>query len=668
MRISVCLGSTVLFLASVSPLLVRAQFQPPNPDELKMTSDPKAPGADAVYLEIKEIDNDPEHYQLIYERIKVLTDKGKELATVSLPYLVGGFKIHAIEGRTIHPDGTIVPLEGKPEDLMTAKSGTAEIGRKVFTLPSVEVGSVLEYQYQIDYGDNYFSSPLWQIQKRYYVYKAHYEFMPFEQFRAHNVNQGSSSRYLTDAKGRAINSLIWWKNLPSGVDVNTNISGSYSVDVTDIPPIPDEDWMPPIDSVLYKVLFYYEATTSAQAFWEDAAKEWGKEVDHFAEASKPIQEAVASLVAPGDSDLVKAQKLYDAVQGLDNTDYTRRRTASELKQLKLKAAKRAADTWTQKAGSSDDIALLYLAMLRAAGLKAYAARVADRAYRLFDPSYMNIEQLDDTVVILDSGGKEIDLDPGEKMCPFGVLSWRHSDSAGIRESAQGMELTRTPEQEYTQNVTDRVGEVTISGNGSVTGQIRIIMGGQAAMRWRQIAIENDMDEVKKRFDREIQSEVPEGVEAHVDHFLGMSDRDVNLMAIVNVKGELGTSTARRLMLPAFFFETRGNTPFVKQEKRLEPVDMHYGDTLVDEVTYQLPQGMNVEAAPQNTDNLWKGRAIYDVKIKNGAGAITVTRTMARAFTLVKAGEYADLRGFYQKAAASDQQEVVLAEPRAAGGN
>ena len=94
-------------------------------------------------------------------------------------------------------------------------------------------------------------------------------------------------------------------------------------------------------------------------------------MDHFAEPTKPIREAVAGLIAPGDSDLDKARKLYKAVQALDNTDYSRKKSESELKQLNLKAAKRAEDTWSQKSGSSEDIALLYLAMLRAAGLTAY---------------------------------------------------------------------------------------------------------------------------------------------------------------------------------------------------------------------------------------------------------------------------------------------------------
>jgi len=83
----------------------------------------------------------------------------------------------------------------------------------------------------------------------------------------------------------------------------------------------------PIYSVLYKVLFYYKSSFSASDFWISEAKRWSKDVDHFAETSKPIQEAVSGLIAPSDSDLDKAKKLYKAVQALDNTDFSRKKVS-----------------------------------------------------------------------------------------------------------------------------------------------------------------------------------------------------------------------------------------------------------------------------------------------------------------------------------------------------
>jgi hypothetical protein len=40
------------------------------------------------------------------------------LATISVPYVPGADKVTKIEGRTIHPDGTVIPLTVKPDDLL----------------------------------------------------------------------------------------------------------------------------------------------------------------------------------------------------------------------------------------------------------------------------------------------------------------------------------------------------------------------------------------------------------------------------------------------------------------------------------------------------------------------------------------------------------------------
>jgi hypothetical protein len=666
MRISVFVRNAFLFVAVASPVVVCAQFQPPTDEELKMTADPKAPGAAAVYLNIEEVTDDPLHYHSFHARIKVLAEKGKELATVEIPYQRGNFKVEDIKARTIHADGTVIPLAGKPEDLLISKTGERQFGRMVFTLPSVEVGSILEYRYQIRYDDNHYSSPSWEIQRPYFVHKAHYAFTPFKGFL--NGSQNATSMHLVDARGNALNTLIWWSILPSGVAIKTDVSGHYSVDLADIPPIPHEEWMPPIHSLLYKVLFYYKGASNAGDFWISEAKRWSKEVDHFAEPSKPIHDAVAGLIAPGDGDLDKAKKLYKAVQALDNTDFSRKKGESELKQLKLKAAKTAEDTWAQKSGSSEDIALLYLAMLRAAGLTAYEMKVVDRARSIFTPGYLDFDQLDDDVVILSSGGKEIVLDPGEKMCTFQTLHWRHAGASGIRQSAEGRALWTTPLLPYTANTLVRIGDVTLDGHGAVTGEFRFVMSGQEALRWRQASLRYDQDEVKKQFDRWLESMVPSGVEAHIDHFLGLDDPDVNLVAVVKVNGTLGAATSKRLLLPGFFFETRGRTPFVDQAKREEPVDMHYGDQVTDQVAYHLPPGLAAEGAPQDTKIPWEGHAILVTKIKTAPDQITIARVLSRAFTFATPEEYQSLRDFYQKVAAADQQQLVLTASPAAKGN
>ena len=447
------------------------------------------------------------------------------------------------------------------------------------------------------------------------------------------------------------------------------MAGVFHLEVTDIPAAPDEEFMPPLDGMLYQVKFYYKSSRDSAQYWIDEAKRWSKEVDHFAEPSKTIKEAVAGIIAPGDSDLDKAKKLYKAVQALDNTDYSRKKTDAELKQLKLKVARHAEDTWAQKSGSSQDIALLYLAMLRAAGLNANDMKVVDRSERVFAMGLLDFDQLDDDIVVLNIAGKDISLDPGEKMCPFQTVRWTHSGTAGIVQGDHVRSLAITPEQTYTSNKLTRNGDLTIDEHGAVTGQLTFVMLGQEALAWRQLALRNDQDELKKQFDRSLESAVPDGIEAHIDHFLGLDDPDANLIAIVKVHGNLGAATSKRLLVPGFFFQTRGSHPFVNQEKRLEPVDMHYGDTVSDQIVYRLPANMSVEGAPQDTKIPWQGHAVFATKTAAAPNQITIARIFARGFSSVKPEEYQDLRGFYQKVAAADQAQLVLTKtPPAQKGN
>ncbi|HLY41128.1 MAG TPA: DUF3857 domain-containing protein [Terracidiphilus sp.] len=645
---------------------LHAQFQEPTKDELQMTSDPKAPGAAATYLNVEEITDDPLHYHSFYARIKVLQEKGKDLATVEIPYQHGNYKVTDIRGRTIHSDGTIIPLEGKPEDLLTSKFGDKQLARLVFTLPSAEVGSILEYRYQLRYDDNHYSSPSWQIQRPYFVHKAHYAFTPFKAFLkgAQNV----TSQFLIDAKGNAVNSLIYWPVLPTGAKVVTDGIGRYSLDVSDIPAIPDEEWMPPVASILYHVLFYYKSAFNSADFWISEAKRWSKDVDHFAEPSKPIQAAVAGIIAPGDNEREKARKLYKAVQALDNTDFSREKGKAELKQLGLRVAKRAEDTWAQKSGSSQDITLLYLAMLRAAGLTAYDMKVVDRDRGIFAPGYLEFDQLDDDIVLAMIDGKEVALDPGEKMCPFELMHWKHTAASGIRQGPEGRDIYTSQLLPYTANTLTRIGEVTVDAHGAVTGSFRFIMVGQGALRWRQAELENDPDEVKKSFDRWLQGMLPEGVQGHLDHLIGADDPDVNLIAFVNVQGALGTATAKRLLMPGFFFETRSRQPFVEEATRVELVDMHYGEKVTDQVTYHLPDGMTIEGTPQDVNIPFAKMAVFATKTIPAQGKVTEAREMLRGFTFVTQEQYSALRDFYQKINASDQQQLVLTAAPSAKGN
>jgi hypothetical protein len=640
------------------PVSLMAQFQPPTDEELKMTAEPKAPGAAAIYLYREETVDDNLHYHSLYARIKVLTEKGEELATVSVPYAKGSDSITDVKARTIHSDGTITLLDVKPADLVAVKGKEYQINKMVFTLPSAEVGSILEYRWQLRYSDETLNSPDWEIQQPYYVRKAHYLFNPYKYLER-----------VTDSKGNGASRLSYTTMLPPGVKVNfeQNIN-KYSLDITDVAAIPDEEYMPPMGAFEDRVKFYYTSSFNKDDYWKHEGATWSRDMDKFGNESKGLKEVVAGLIASADSEDVKAHKLYDAVMTLDNTDYTRRKSSAEMKQLGIKQVKTAEDVWKQKSGSSDEIALVYMAMARIAGLKANAAVVSNRDRQFFNQFFMSMRQLDDVLVIVSINGKETVLDPGTRYASFGELDWRHMFVSGLRQMDKVATFFTTNGNTFKEDVTSRIADLTLQKDGTISGTVRISMTGPAALRWRHMAIENDEDEVKKRFDEHMRGLVPDGVTADFDHFIGLTDFHSQLMAVVKISGNLGTVTGKRAFLPGVFFESHAKHPFVAEESRQAPIDMAYPDSVRDEVTYHIPAEFAVESAPTDTSVPWPNHAVFVLKAAAKNKEVQVVRTLAKNFALLDPKEYKDLRDFYQKIATADQQQLVLTLAAPQSGN
>ena len=661
------LSALALFASCAS---LQAQFQKPTDEELKMTADPQYPDAAAVILNYEEKADDVVHYTSKYARIKILKDSAKDLATVSLGYFHGYEDVASVEGRTIHPDGTITNLNVKPSDLLQAKQGEAEIHEVVFNLPAVETGSIIEYYYQVRYGEKngtygdrisgLCTSPEWDIQGPYPVRKAHYSYTP-------------CSGVLDSAAGIGTNNLgglglTWYMQLPAGKTLQPSIAGRFDLAFTDIPPVPKESWAPPIDSFRYQVRFYFKGGTTADAYWAQQAQNFLNDVNHFAEASNAIKSAASGIVSPSDADLDKAKKLYAAVQALDNTDFSRAKGKAELRAEGFRVAKRAEDTWNQKSGSGQDIALLYLALLRGAGLTAYPMKVADRRYNTFNPNYLSAEQLNSIVVILDNGGKGMVLDPAEKMCPFGLASWRHSGAGGIGQTASGVGLNATPLLPYSANTVVRRASLTVAQDGSVSGKLSFTFTGQQALAWRQLALRVDNAAVRNEFDRWLQGQIPAGTQAHVESFANLDNTAADLTAEASITGTPGSVTGKRILLPAAFFSNPETRSFVTEANRQLPVDMNYAAQVKDGVLYHLPAGYTVEATPQAANIPWPNHAVYVFKPAQSENSLNIGTALTRAFTILDPGEYSQLRDFYQKVATAGQQQVVLVAGDAAKGN
>jgi hypothetical protein len=620
------------------------QWTKPTPEELQMTADPAAPGAAAIYLFRDERADDKIHIHYTYVRLKVLTEKGKEYADQEISE-GPQFKIQGVEGRTIHSDGTVIPFTGKPYQKLLEKAGTQKYKAIVFTLPDVQVGSILEFRYTLEYESNIVFSPRWYLQGPLYTRKAHFYFLP-------------SDHALQDGHGGIIRGhTAYAAYLPAGAAVSFAPSTkSYSLDVENIPAFPEEELMPPIHNYMYRALFYYTSARTSEEYWSDEGKFWSKSVDRFIDAGK-LSSVVSQIVSPSDTPAQKLQKIYGAVMKIENTTFTRQHSGAEDKAQGIKI-KTTADIWEQKRGDRDEITSLFVGLARAAGFKAYVGYVTNRDRSLFARDYLTMDQLDDEIAIVEVDGKDKFFDPGERYAAFGELHWKHTATQGLRQIERGTALLETPIPAYQSTTELRTAYLDIQPDGKVTGSLRLILTGVPALRWREFALSNDEDALQQQLTDTVQEQMPAGIEVKAIHFMGLTDWEKNLQVVFSVNGSMGTVTGKRVFLPATFFEATSHPRFAL-EKRTMPIDLSYPYAREDSVTMKLPPSLDVESLPKDTEFSYPQNAFYSAKFTREPGTVKAVRVMAVGNVIYQSAEYPALKDFYQKVNAKDKEPAVL---------
>lgn len=651
---------TALFfvmIAVIAPFVCAEQWTAPTPEELSMTSQPQVPGAAAVYLYREETTNDDLHEFIIYTRLKVLTEGGKKYGDVELYYGSqrdeGGVTIGSIEGRTIHLDGTIIPFTGKPYKKLIEKSRGAKVMSEVFSMPDVQVGSIIEYRYEINYNDNIVIAPQWYVQSELFTRKAHYKWRP-------------TTKELGNDRGM-INSIAWLPILPAGTAVKeTTYPGTsmkaeqkvFEVNCDNVPPAPDEDYMPPIGSLTYRVLFYYTIYRSPEEFWKGEGKRWSKDQDKFIGPGHGVKAAVDQITSPSDSQDQKLRKIYAAVMQLENTDFTRVHSTSEEKAEGQKDAHDTDDILARKRGNNDQLTELFVSMARAAGMKAYIFRVTNRDRNIFLKPYLSLSQLDDNIAIVNVDGKEQFFDPGSRYCPYGHLNWKHSMASGIRQTDGPTDFATSPLESYTTSRTQRVADLTMDPQGIVSGIVKMTYVGAPALAWRQRSLVGDATSLNDELRTNVEQLIPQGMDVKVVSVDNLTDYEQPLNVTFQIKGPIGSVTGKRLFYPGDIFEANSKAVF-PNEKRDIPVYFQYPSATQDAVRVKFPPNFSVESSPADAKFIFKELAAYNESATSAPDSVTIHRNYALGNILFMTSEYSDLRSFYSKMETKDQESVVL---------
>ena len=643
---------TVILLCSSYRLHAFDDWQPINPEELRMTADPAHPSADAIILYHEETADDMTHHRYVYMRVKVLSEKGKNRASVEIPFDATMVGIADIRARTIAPDGAITPFTGKTFNSTIVKAHGVKYVAKTFTLPNVQVGSIIEWKYT-EYWDAFLFAPRWAVQEDLFQKRAKFSFVPFQK----------SGHYIQDSRGdiedRVYYSLI---GLPENTTIKSAANGRMELELKDIPAFEEEDFAPPSAVLKMRVNFYYGTDKMAkpQEFWKGEGKYWSKEVETFAGHSGAVAAAVSQAVSPSDTAEQKARKIYTYVQKMKNLNYTRAEGALEEMLTRQSKDKRTVDdVFRKNEGFRDELARAYWAMGRAAGLQVYLMRVSDRDEFFFQPAVPNPLQLTSEIAIVAVDGKEVFLDPGTPLCPYGHMAWQHTSTQGIRQTADGgTALAPTPSANYKDAISKRVGRFVLSEDGSAKGKIGAAWAGEEALVHRLSGMKTDAAGRKKELEDELKSLLPPGAVVDLDSTAGWEDAEAQLTATFSVEiPSYASGAGKRMVVPTNLFQARNLQPFAHGDRK-HPVYFNYPYYSMDETYITYPAGFQVESIPQ-TEPVRTDFSIYKVQRAASGNIVTVSRDFGMAGIAFQQKDYAELRKFFAAVSTGDSQMVVL---------
>lgn len=651
--------STLAVLTLSPPEVTKAQdtalWTPIDPADLKLTDNPGEPGGQAIILDYWDDTNNLKSEETVRVRIKILREEGKKYANVEIPYLEKYMQLEDLRARTVSTDGQSTVSNAEVFDKEIVKAKRYKLNAKTLTLSNVQVGSIIEYSYRLRWKKGFpdvvkhpsqyvFTEPLaypaanWEVQRDIFVRHAHLTLHPYP---------GGSPQFdfigLTDSPRP--------KLLPDG---------SIQIELDDLPAFEEEQAAPPEESIRGRVaVFYTYEVFSPALFWGTVGKQEAKVYDEFLKKSGRAKSEVDRLISPSDTSEQKLRKLYARAQEIRMISFEQSKTEKETKREDLKENKSVDDVLSRNYAYANEVDLVFLAMARAAGFRAYPIKAVSRDYHQFQLKQLDASQLNAMVIEVTLDGKSRFFDPAMLYCPFELVPWMETDTVGVVADSVHNILIAIPARPSSEAVVRRSADLQMDEQGNLEGELRVTFEGQESLTWRLDTRNQDETERRKTVEDWAKASLPAKSEYTLTASDGWAKSSGPVTATFHVKiHEYANAVGQRLLVPLGFFKTSASDSVFSSAHRVHPVYFRYAAEYYDDLRIAPPNGFVIEAVPP-PHSLHQGVAISDVKAEKDGQGIRITRTFVLGGYFFPVEQYPALKHFYQQAASAQDAQISL---------
>lgn len=595
-------------------------------------------------------------YDLIvnyHVKIKILKQEGIEKANVIIPLRKSeksSEKIVSIQASAFNLNGGVVQETKMNNKAIFEEDAGKFFDLKKFTIPNVQVGSIIEYKFQLQ-TSFIFNFYTWNFQSDLPKQKSEY-WAKIPGNYVYNISLRGALPLLLN-KSEIISKCIIISDGSYGAGTHADCV-RYKFAMENIPAFVEEDYMTAKSNFLSAIYFELSEVRYFNGKVDKFTKEW-KDVEHELRTDKKfgvqikrgkdiLGDQLTALVGAERDSLKIANKIYDFVK----EGYQWNEVYGIYSEFGIKEA------LTTKRGNVGDINLTLIAALKFAGFPVEPLILSTRKNGLPTDVYPVISDFNYVIAKVKIAGKIYLLDATDDFMPFGMIPERCFNGKGRALTEKGSYWYEIKPSEKARLVT--LCNLKIERDGKIDGDMqRTYFGYKAANKRREVQRFRDKTEYENALSNEFNSLKPSGIA--IENIDDLS-KPVKESFVVELNDFTSEQPANFLFNPFISGKLRAN-PF-KSETRLYPVDFGVPIDEIFILNIELPDNITISSLPEKVAlglPANGGRYICDFKAEGSK--ITLTSMFSVANTVYSAEEYHYIRELFSRMIQSQNIDLVF---------
>jgi hypothetical protein len=543
--------------------------------EISLKECPFDKEANAVVLIHEAFSNYDEQHRLLtthHVRIKILKDKGIPLANITIPfYRKDEFeKIDMVEAMTINAQATNDVAYTKVDNKsIFYKPRTSLFGEVLFALPAIKAGSIVDYKYRSTM-KSYGGLDDWRFQEELPVMTSRYTLVivPNTEF-TYRVN----------------------KTLDIPVTVRKeSFSGGVYFEMDSIPGLGDEPYMDAREDYLQKVIFqlsgfnrYGDFKSNYMTSWDEmirelvASPEFGGQLNKNIPGTADFIRKAKALPSPGE----RMKAVYDYVRSNMNWNgiYSRYAMAG------------VREAWAKKNGSSSDINLLLVNLLKESSLEAYPLLVSERFHGKVSSTYPFIGQFNTVFAFVVIDNRKYFLNATDAAMPAHLtpVTILNTTALLVNRRSGGLISIVNDSLQFHESI---IVDCQLAPNGAVSGDVSV-----SSSDYARIIKLHDYKQDRKKFLENHFVVYGSSIIGTDPEVSGIENDSLRLEQHCKLSGSLN-NTGEYYLLPLNLFTGFDYNPFLS-DNRFSNINFGYRRTVNLNVSIQLPPGYTVDELPRS---------------------------------------------------------------------